>query len=255
MATQLLHPGALVAADAHPDVVGLQVVLAGADVRAQRALGLLRGAELVGVDVAGAVAAEERDGPDPAGVLRGRRGVRVASPRGSMSRGTRSATARLFGSTSWKDSNGSPSVWLISRPRKPVQSMNRSPAMSPCSRVARGVIQPRSSWPTSSTSSRTCRTPRSVPYAVRKLGQQGGVEVVRVGELGALLLQRGPAQRAVRLRREQAAVEEPRASAWPRTAQGVTKQLRSNGSPPVAARSHQSARLNPSTSRSRSNGW
>ncbi|ARX87037.1 hypothetical protein SMD44_06518 [Streptomyces alboflavus] len=84
-----------------------------------------------------------------------------------MSSGTRSATARSLGRVSWYDWKGSPRALLRSIPRKPVQSMKRSPSISPCSLVRTFLIQPRSSTRTSCTSSRMCSAPRAVAHLVR----------------------------------------------------------------------------------------
>ncbi len=88
-------------------------------------------------------------------------------PYSAMSTGTRSATALSLGRWFWNEMNGSLSAWATSRLRKPVQSTKRSPWTSPCSRVRTWSIAPWSFSATSTTSSRTCLTPRAVPKRVR----------------------------------------------------------------------------------------
>ncbi len=168
--------------------------------------------------------------------------------------GTRSATARLLGSTSWKETNFSSRVWLMSSPRKPVQSMNRSPASAPFCLVITSVSQPRSSVRTSTTSSTTWRTPRSAPYLARNRASRPASKWYAYGNC---------ARCSSRVERPSDssrpwANSEPSSMRGERCAShsaGVTKQAWSKRRLRSPSWSHQSASVNPSDIRRRSKGW
>src|SRR5262249_6316695 len=67
----VVDPGPLAATDPHADVVRGYVFRGRADELAERRLRLLRLKVVTGVDVSGTDPADQRDGPDPTGVLGG----------------------------------------------------------------------------------------------------------------------------------------------------------------------------------------